>query len=179
MTWLIETAERHKELEGMIGALWLAWTYFADRRSARKQVELDLRRQAYFDFFSAIPAELAALDKFADGDDESVATVEEGAQALRRLHLLGGRKALQCIVTRSAILQRGIVELEALKRTARQMTADADPTRWESFRERLRQLRTDLDTNYRELLVLARRDIGLKGGMSGILSTLERDEASR
>jgi len=80
---LLHAVGRHKDVFdlaikalGMLGTiaggLWIAWKYFADRRQERLKTELDLKREAYLDFFSAIPLQLAALGKFARDRDPIV-----------------------------------------------------------------------------------------------------------
>ena len=197
MNATLQAVERHKDLANLLvsavgmgltlaGACWVAWKYFTDKRESRQKEELDLKRQAYFDLFDAIPLQLAALGNFARTDVESIVLVEAGYKALLRLHLLASHESLQCIITRNAIYHEGAIQLTALKRTARQLTAvvDGGDSRmmesslraWEAFRERFRRLLVDLNANYRELLVLARNEIELKGDMEQVLAALRRDE---
>jgi hypothetical protein len=193
----LQAVERHKDLAGLAvsavgmaltfaGAVWVAWKYFADKKQARLKTELDLKRQAYFDLFDAIPVQLAALGKFARNDAEPLVLVESGYKALLRLHLLASREALKCIITRSAIYHEGAIQLASLKRTARQFDAVVDGGHaemtesnlraWEAFRLRFRNLLIDLNANYRELLVIARKEIDLTGNMDEVLAALKRDE---
>ena len=195
---LMYSVERHKEFVDLfikaaataitlVGAIGVAFAYFADRRKEREKTELDLRREAYFDLFTAIPLQYAALGKFsADSDATAVVSPAEGYRALHRLHLLASHDALQCIIKRNAIYHEGIIQLTSLKRTARQFQAvmDAGDERmtervvnsWDDFRNRFRQLMTDLSVNYRDLLVFARREIELSGEMAPILEALKKDQ---
>jgi hypothetical protein len=194
---ILQAIERHKDLADLAikavgmgltlaGAGCVAWKYFADKKQARLQKELDLRRDAYFGLFAAIPLQLAALGRFAGKDDQQIALVEDSYKALLRLHLLASHDALKCIIDRNAIYHIGVIDLTALKRTARQLNAVVDAGRsdmmesnlraWEAFRARFRRLIADLNSNYRELLVFARREIDDKGDLSEILAALKRDE---
>ncbi len=190
--------ERHKEFVDLfikasatvitvVGALGVAFAYFSDRRKEREKTELDLRREAYFDLFTAIPLQLAALARFsADSEATEVLSPTEGYKALHRLHLLASHDALQCIIKRNAIYHEGIIQLTSLKRTARQFQAVMDGgdermtervlNSWDDFRSRFRQLVVDLNVNYRDLLVFARREIELTGEMAPILEALGQDE---
>jgi hypothetical protein len=190
--------ERHKEFVDLsikaaaialtlLGALGVAVSYFLDRRKERRKTELDLRREAYFDLFTAIPLQLAALGKFsADSESVEVSRPAEGYKARHRRHLLASHDALQCIIKRNAIYHEGIIQITSLKKTARQFQAvmDAGDERmtervvnsWDDFRTRFRQLMTDLSINYRDLLVFARREIELSGEMAPILEALKRNQ---
>jgi hypothetical protein len=185
--------ERHKDLADLciktagIGITLIAGIvagvkYFVEKRKERMKEETDLRRQAYFDLFTAIPLQLAALGKFVR-DRGPVEIPIETYTALHRLHLLASHDALQCIITRNAIYHEGLIEMATLKRRAMQFEASGDErmiekvaNTWEAFGERFKKLVTDLSANYRELLVYAREEIGLKGDMAKILAALERDE---
>lgn len=195
---IMYAVERHKEFVDLfikaaataitlVGALAVAFAYFSDRRKEREKTELDLRREAYFDLFTAIPLQLAALGRFsADSEATEVSIPAEGYKALHRLHLLASHDALQCIIKRNAIYHEGIIQLTSLKRTARQFQAVMDGgdermtervlNSWADFRSRFRQLVVDLSVNYRDLLVFARREIELTGEMAPILEALRQDE---
>jgi hypothetical protein len=103
--------------------------------------------------------------------------------ALHRLHLLASNDALKCIFTRNAIFHEGLIEMDTLKRRAIQFDASGDVrmiekvlNTWEAFDERFKKLVADLGSNYRQLLIYAREEIGLKGDITKILAALERDE---
>ena len=192
--WL-SRIEAHKDLADLgvktlgvaitiIGVGGVAWKYFADRKDERRKIELDLRRQAYFDYFSAIPLQLAALGRFMANRDPIILP-PEAHQALHRLHLLANHEALECVIRRNTLYHEGVLRLNALKRTAMQLEAASegvDPrmfepslNAWERFRTTFRDLVRDLSANYRELIVLARREIGLQAGAEAIVSALERE----
>jgi hypothetical protein len=197
MLHILQAIERHSVLVDLAikasgvaltlaGAGWVAWKHFADRKAARLQTELDLRREAYFELFSAIPLQMAALGRFSWADNEPMVFNLEGSKAQHRLHLLASHDALQCIIARNTIYHEGIVELSALKRKALQFQAIVDGGNeqgtesmlraWESFRARFRELIGALGSNYRDLLVFARKEIGLGGGVGEILKALEGEQ---
>ncbi|HVU34911.1 MAG TPA: hypothetical protein VHE61_15870 [Opitutaceae bacterium] len=194
--WLSQI-EAHKELADLgiktlgiaitiVGAGSVAWKYFADLKDERRKTELDLRREAYFDYFSAIPLQLAALGRFWANRD-AIVLPSEAPKALHRLHLLANHKALECVIRRNTLYHEGVVRLTALKRTAMQLEAasegvdprmfEASVKAWERFRATYRDLIRDLSANYRELIVHARQEIGLPAGAEAIVSALEREAA--
>jgi hypothetical protein len=143
MNAILQAVEQHKDLAnltlsaaGMVltlaGAGWVAWKYIAEKRETRLKTELDLRRQAYFDLFDAIPPQLAALGNFAGTDAASIVLVEAACKALLRLHLVASHEALECMITRNAIYHEEVIQLTSLKRTARQLNAvvDGGPTQF-------------------------------------------------
>jgi len=193
VTEILLRIERHKDLVDLfikttgilitlIGGFWAGAKYFVDRQKERLKLETDLKRQAYFDLFAAIPLQYAALGKFVR-DRGPMEIPAETYSALHRLHLLASHDALQCIISRNAIYHEGLMELNTLKRRAMQFEASADERMtgkiadtWDAFNDRFRKLVTDLNASYRELLVYARREIGLGGDMEKILDALKRDE---
>lgn len=193
MNQLFQSIERHKELADLaIKAAGITVTlaigfaaglrYFADRGKARAGAELDLRRQAYFDLFSSMPGQLKALGKYAS-DREAIEVPIETYTAINRLHLLANAEALLCIIKGNAIFHEGLLEMSALKRRAIQFEKSGDPRMaekavdtWDAFRDRFKKLISDWNANYRKLLVLARKEIGLNKRVDEIVAALEEDE---
>jgi hypothetical protein len=194
----VHLVERHKDFFDLVikaagisvtiaGALWVAWKYFSDREHERRKTELDLRRKAYLDLFTAIPLQLDALRKFsADSTATEVSVPLRYYKALHRAHLLARHEAFRCIVRRNAMFHIGVMELVSIKRAAIQIQAAADAvnrdmtesvlSRWDDYWQRFRQLNADLGVNYRELLGFARLEIGLTDEMAPILEVLMQDE---
>src|ERR1035438_7718585 len=92
----LQAVERHHELAELIikavgasvalgGAVWVAVEYFADRKAERQKAELNLRRKAYFDYFTAIHLQLADLGEFFN-DRRVPAVPPDSFKALHHLH---------------------------------------------------------------------------------------------
>jgi hypothetical protein len=198
--------ERHKDLADIciklagllatfIGASFVAWKYFADRKQTRLQTELNLRREAYFNLFTAIPLQMAEIAKLSMLQDQTINPVPEWFTALGRLHLLANEEALKCVISRTAKYHLGFFELSKLKRTAlntdafkailetqgatEHMMENATRERvqaWENLWAMYRTVMIDLNANYRKLVCLARGEIGLNSKIDDVISAMEEDQ---
>jgi len=194
MIAFLKAIERHHDLVDLFiktvgvvatlgGAAFVVIKHFADRKADRQKAELDLRRQAYFDYFTGIHLQLADLGAFYN-DQRVPAVPAEAFKALHRLHLLAGSAALACLIERTQIYAKGVLELSELKRTAEQLDAASEhdarmaesaARAWETFRERFPLLIGELNRNYCRLVILAREEIGLRTDCAGLASALERE----
>jgi ribosomal protein S28E/S33 len=125
----LTTVEKHKDLAdiglkaigllgGLIAAVIVAIKYLAEKRAARKTKELDLRRDAYYSFFAAIPLQLAALANFFKPNRDPLVLPSEYQVALHKLHLLANRDALKIIIERNALFHKAVMDLAEIKNTA-------------------------------------------------------------
>jgi hypothetical protein len=206
LKWLLHFSERHKDfadiciktvglLATIIGAFFVAWKYFSDRKQARLQAELNLRREAYFDLFTAIPLQMAEISKLFSLENKVVGPVSEWFTALHRLHLLANGDALKCVITRTAIYHIGLFDLLKLKSEAlladtlktqletrgatqqvMELAAQKRAEAWEALWARLRTAIGDLNANYRQLVCLARAEIGLSSDIDDIIFSMREDE---
>jgi len=67
------------------------------------------------------------------------------------------------------------MQLEAVVDGGDQKMFESSLKAWEAFRDGFRKLVAELSTNYRELLVFARTEIGLEGNTKEIVAALERE----
>jgi len=168
------------------GGLFVVWKYYQDKRESRAKAELDLKREAYADYFATIPLQSQAILNFnSDDDAEGVNVPIEYRQAHHRLLLLASHDALQCLVERNSMFVEGISQLEENRRKAKHLAALAISEEDRLTKEmavlrqemldRNRHLFLDLNANYRVLLTLARKEIEFTGNMARIVETLRRD----
>jgi hypothetical protein len=192
---ILQSIEQHKDLAdvaiktlGLLGtaagALVVIWKYFHEKKAARLEEEFSLRRQAYLDLFAIIPKQLAVLGASLNDRPEAPAFVlEDGFRVLHRLHLLAGSEALKCIIERNSIYHEGMIELIKLKQKALQLDGPGVKqaerlSAWDAFVTRHQKVIIGLSENYRTLVTLVRRDIGLDSGLDEITAAFEREQRS-
>lgn len=126
MNWFVELVEAHKDFADLVlkavgllltsvGAVILAVKYFAEKAAARKSKELDLRRDAYFSYFAAIPQQIAAVASFFEPNRNPLTLPPDAQTSLHKLHLLAGRDALKIVIERNALFHKGVMDLAEIK----------------------------------------------------------------
>lgn len=118
-----------------------------------------------------------------DGPEAPAFVLEDDFRVLHRLHLLAGSEALKCIIERNSIYHEGMIELTGLKQKVLQLEVPPVDqaerlSAWDAFVARHRELVIGLAENYRTLVTLVRRDIGLGSGVDQIIAAFEREQRS-
>lgn len=90
------------------GAIWTIRKHYSDKAEARRAKELELRRDAYFSLFKALPIQIGNMGKFFAQNREPFQVTQEIFAALYKLHLHAHKEPLEHVVQLNGIFHEGL-----------------------------------------------------------------------